>query len=195
MQLAAEHRSSLAQKVAGRGGAAEEAIAYLGRPCQYLSADALSRCPLTAWTLGRFGDMPLAQLAAQLDALKARTPAAKLRLVGYSGGGAAAVLLASDRSDVACLVTVASPLDTDAWTATKQVSRLSQSRNPLDAAGKLRGLPATHFAGAQDAVVPSGVNQRFFDASQSRETRLDGFDHESPWVKSWPQLARQSCLG
>ena len=171
-----------------------EAVAYLGRPCQYLDEETLRTCPPAWWTLGRFGTVPLALMNARLDELKALAPNAKLRLVGYSGGGAMAALLASRRSDVACLVTVAAPLDTDAWTRAKNVSLLSQSSNPLDAAAALRGLPMTHFSGGSDDVVPPGVNQLFLDQAQTRERLQSGFDHDTQWLKAWPSLAAESCL-
>ena len=171
-----------------------EAVAYLGRPCQYLSGGDLANCPGAWWTLGRFGTAPLKLMNARLDALKAQLPNAALRLVGYSGGGAAAALLAAQRSDVACLVTVAAPLDTNAWTRAKNVSALSESQNPLDVAAQLRGMPMTHFSGADDDVVPRGVNQKFMQAAQTREQLQSGFDHDAQWLKAWPALALASCL-
>lgn len=171
-----------------------EAVAYLGRPCQYLDEETLRTCPPSWWTLGRFGTAPLGLMNARLDELKTLAPNAKLRLVGYSGGGAMAALLASRRNDVACLVTVAAPLDTDAWTRAKNVSPLSQSSNPLDAAAALRGLPMTHFSGSRDDVVPPGVNQQFMQEAQTLEVVMPGFDHDALWLKAWPSLAAASCL-
>lgn len=131
---------------------------------------------------------------ARLDELKDQAPNAVLRLVGYSGGGAAAALLAAQRSDVACLVTVAAPLDTQAWTLAKNVSALSESQNPLDVAAKLRGMPMTHFSGGSDNVVPPSVNQQFMQQAQTREVVKPGFDHDVQWLKAWPALAAASCL-
>jgi pimeloyl-ACP methyl ester carboxylesterase len=172
-----------------------EAVAYLGRPCQYLTADALGDCPVAWWTRGRFGDAPMGLLNARLDDLQSKAPKSKLRLVGYSGGGAVAALLAAQRADVACLVTVAAPLDTEAWTRANNVSQLSESRNPLMTAAALRGKPMAHFVGSDDTIVPSGVNARFLQAAQSMESVEKGVDHEGPWLSIWARLARQSCLG
>ncbi len=172
----------------------DEAVAYLGRPCQYLLPGDLASCPVAWWTLGRFGTVPLRLMNERLDELKAQAPNAKLRLVGYSGGGAAAALLAAQRSDVACLVTVAAPLDTEAWTLAKKVSALSESQNPLDVADTLRGIPMTHFSGSNDDVVPAGVNQRFMLQAHTLEVMKPGFDHDTQWIKAWPSLASTSCL-
>ena len=184
----------LALAHAGIALQAGEAVGYMGRPCQYLSPGDLANCPGAWWTLGRFGTAPLKLMNARLDDLKAQLPSATLRLVGYSGGGAAAALLAAQRSDVACLVTVAAPLDIDAWTRAKNVSALSESQNPLDAAAQLRGMLMTHFSGADDDVVPRGVNQKFMQSAQTREQFQPGFDHDAQWLKAWPGLAAASCL-
>ena len=186
LHLAVDHLARSAQP--------GEAVAYLGRPCQYLAPAQLADCPSAWWTRGRFGREQLALMAAQLDALKAAAPGATLRLVGYSGGGAVAVLLAAQRGDVACLVTLAAPLDTDAWTLAKNVSPLSESINPLSRAAALRGVPMTHFSGSDDKVVPPGVNQRFLTLAQTHEVVKAGFDHDAQWRKAWPELVSQCCL-
>lgn len=172
-----------------------EAVAYLARPCQYLTPQDLAHCPPQWWTTGRFGEAPLALLNAGLDQLRQRVPGASVRLVGYSGGGAVAALLAAKRADVECLVTVAAPLDTDAWTRIKNVSPLSESRNPADAATALRGRRMTHFSGTADNVVLPETNQRFMALAESRETSLQGFNHDSQWLSAWPELVPASCLG
>lgn len=172
----------------------DEAVAYLGRPCQYLSAVQVAACPVRWWTIARFGTEPLALLNRQIDELKARAPGAVLRLVGYSGGGAAAALLAAQRGDVACLVTVAAPLDTTMWSRTMKVSPLSESHNPADVAQALQKLPMTHFSGSDDTVVPAGVNALFMARAQAREAVQAGFGHDTGWLGAWPALTRSSCL-
>lgn len=173
---------------------ADEAVAYLGRPCQYLGPAQLAACPVRWWTIARFGTEPLALLSRQIDALKAEAPGAALRLVGYSGGGTAAALLAAQRGDVACLVTVAAPLDTAAWSAALKVSPLSESQNPADVAQALQKLRMTHFSGSLDAVVPAGVNALFIARARTREAVQAGLGHDSGWLDAWPVLARTSCL-
>lgn len=172
----------------------DEAVAYLGRPCQYLSPAQLAGCPVRWWTIARFGVEPLALLNRQIDALKAGEPDAALRLVGYSGGGTAAALLAAQRGDVTCLVTVAAPLDTAAWSLAMKVAPLSESQNPADVAQALQKLRMTHFSGSFDAVVPAGVNALFMARARTREVVQAGFDHDSGWLRAWPALARASCL-
>ena len=55
------------------------AVAYLGRPCQYLRIEALTRCPVDWWTTKRFSTTVLETYQHALDALKAKTGHRRLR--------------------------------------------------------------------------------------------------------------------
>ena len=170
-------------------------VAYLGRPCQYLDHEALAQCPSILWMQGRYGEPAVAMMSAAVDLLLLSTTAKQVRLVGYSGGGVMAALIAAQRADVSCLVTVASPLDTDAWTAEIDVSPLTASLNPLTLAPRLATLAQTHIAGADDTLVPTRALQRFTAAlPEARQEVLPGFDHDCCWVLAWQQLRQRTCL-
>ena len=85
--------------------------------------------------------MQMVAVNRAIDALKAASGALGIALAGYSGGGAMAALIAARRPDTVCLVTVAAPLDTGAWTQAIGVSPLRTSLNPLDHAARLASLP------------------------------------------------------
>ena len=170
-------------------------VAYLGRPCQYLEPQDLERCDPMYWTLGRFSPDAIAATARAVEALKRAAGATSLALVGYSGGGAMAALVAGARSDVTCLVTLAAPLDTDAWTDAIGVSRLAASRNPLEVAPRLAGLAQSHFRGRDDRLVPPATAARFLArVPTARVTDLDGVDHTCCWQDAWPRLRESTCL-
>ena len=170
-------------------------VAYLGRPCQYLEAGALARCPSLLWLSGRYGEEAITILSAAIDILVLSTGAQRVRLVGYSGGGAVAALLAARRQDVSCLVTVAAPLDTEAWAAAIDITALTASLNPLTHAAALTLIAQTHWAAADDAVVPPATLQRFIDAvPQARVEVIGGWDHDCCWVYAWQKLRSRSCL-
>ncbi|MBI4190895.1 MAG: alpha/beta hydrolase [Betaproteobacteria bacterium] len=172
------------------------AVAYLGRPCQYLGKEELLQCDPALWMGGRFRDEAVAAMSLAVDGLKRIYGAAEVNLVGYSGGGAMAALIAARRGDVSCLVTVAAPLDTRAWTDAIGVSPLSPSLNPADDADRLRRVPQTHFRGVRDKVVPAATTRRFLDRAPGA-TVIDkqGFDHRCCWDDEWKDLWRLSCLG
>lgn len=168
------------------------AAAYLARPCQYLLTDAATRCVKAYWMERRFSAEVIAAMDAAVAALKARCRASRLVLVGYSGGGAVAALIAARRTDVEHLVTVAGNLDTDAWVRLHHLSPLTGSLNPADAAGQLRAIPQTHFSGELDAVVPTAVATayagRFDGARRPAITVIKGYDHSCCWAQGWPAL-------
>ncbi|MBI5790316.1 MAG: alpha/beta hydrolase [Rhodocyclales bacterium] len=170
-------------------------VGYLGRPCQYLTPHALAQCDPALWMLGRFSEDAIAATDAALTAMKNRARVSSINLIGYSGGGAIAALVAARRADVKCLVTIAAPLDSDAWTAAIGVSRLSYSLNPADHAGKLRSLRQTHFRGQKDTLVPSATSRRFLaQVPGARVIDKSDYDHQCCWKQEWAELRTQSCL-
>ena len=172
------------------------ATAYLSRPCQYLSEAARRDCDPRLWMQARFSNEAVAVTNQAVDQIKASVAAATVNLVGYSGGGAMAALVAARRRDVDCLVTVAAPLDTTAWTDALGVSRLDLSLNPADVAGELSKVRQTHFRGLRDKLVPPATADRFFARAKPAVALIDkpDFDHQCCWSEEWRELSRSSCL-
>jgi pimeloyl-ACP methyl ester carboxylesterase len=116
-------------------------------------------------------------------------------LVGYSGGGAVAALVAARRDDVARLITVAANLDHAAWTTHHRLAPLRGSLNPADLAQRLEVLPQVHLAGAKDRVVPPAIAESYLgrmdDRSRARLVVVEGADHDCCWVAAWPDLLRR----
>lgn len=177
--------------IADRSGA----VAYLGRPCQHLEPEVLAGCNPALWMRGRFSEDAVAAMDLAVSRLKQNAGAAAVNLVGYSGGGAMAALLAARRNDVSCLVTLAAPLDTVAWTRALKVSPLDYSLNPADFAKKLSAVKQTHFRGAKDTVVPSSTAQGYLSQiPNALVIDKQGYDHQCCWADDWSELRRDSCL-
>lgn len=163
-------------------------VAYLGRPCQYLDERERANCDSAYWLDRRFAPEVIATYDALISRLRARSGATRLRLVGYSGGGVIATLLAQRRDDVDQLITVAAPLALGEWTRQRRLSALVGSLDPAQARTR-RALPwAWHFAGADDAVVPPAVVRAFVAQAGGRLEVVPGFDHECCWQVAWPRL-------
>lgn len=165
---------------------------YLARPCQYVTGADRRGCETRFWTSHRFASEVVSATGLAIDQLKARFGAQKLVLVGYSGGGAVAALVAAARSDVVRLVTIAGNLDHRAWTTGQGLTPLSGSRNAADAWQGLTGIPQTHYVGGQDRNVGEAVARAFaarFPADR-RPTIIvvPGFDHDCCWEARWPGL-------
>ncbi|OYW95540.1 MAG: hypothetical protein B7Z13_01475 [Caulobacterales bacterium 32-67-6] len=149
--------------------------AWLARPCQYVQDPA---CKPADWTTHRFSEAAVAMTDAAVSALMARAGAKQVRLVGWSGGGVMATLVAARRADVAGLVTIAAPLDLKAWTRSRGLSPL-QGLDPAD----LPPIPAPqlHLTGAFDPVVRPAV-------VKETAQRLAG---PRGLVETWPE--RHDC--
>jgi len=129
-------------------------VLYLARPCQYLDDEERKACRLEDWTVGRFSPQWVEAMNDAIDAFKTRGGDREIILVGYSGGGTMAALIAARRSDVSMLIGVASPLDVHAWTSYHRVSPLVQSLDPQNERAKLSLIPQIYVMGKNDTVVP-----------------------------------------
>ncbi len=161
---------------------------WIARPCQYQGAGSAA-CGSEWWTRARFAPEVIAAMDTALDVMKARHGAKRLVLVGYSGGGAVAALLAAHRKDVERLVTVAGNLDHRAWTHHHAISPLVASLDARDVMPDLRDLQQVHIAGSRDRVMPVAIVQNFAErmGPKARFVVIDA-DHHCCWVDAWPRL-------
>lgn len=169
-------------------------VIWLARPCQYegFSGD----CGMEYWTSKRFAPEVVAAFGQALDVLKKEHGFTGFELVGFSGGGAIAALVAAERPDVINLRTVAGNLDHSAFNALHSVSPMMESLNPRDVAAKLSRLPQRHFIGGSDEVVSHAVYDSFAAAAKNstclHHTMVEKARHESGWEEVWPQLLKES---
>lgn len=170
--------------------------AWLGRPCQYtLPVGAGRNCDPIYWTSHRYSRPVLDSMNLAVDQLKSRSGAARLILIGYSGGGAIAALLAAERQDIAGLITIAANLDLGEWVAREKLAPLHGSLDPAMVAGKLSALPQVHFVGTRDDVVPPAIARAFIARlgpnAPARLVEIPDFGHADGWAEAWPALLRR----
>lgn len=157
---------------------------YMARPCQYILGAA---CDQGLWTTKRFGPEVVRAESEVLDILKSQYGLQGFELVGYSGGGAVALLLAAQRDDVVQVQTIAGNIDTQAWTALKHLQPLTGSMNPVDFADRLAKVPQRHLIGMNDTVVPPEVAKAYMLKVQPicGETVFVPADHYSGYEFGW----------
>lgn len=163
-------------------------VVYLARPGQFTSLGA-SVCEERYWSSGSYAETVVAAMDSAVSELEKRCNAREVSLVGYSGGGALAVLVAARRHDVAGLRTVAGNLDHAAVTACHKVSPLADSLNPIDYAAQTALIPQRHFIGSRDSVIPVQVTRAFVEragGSAGRVTVVKGATHREGWRGRWP---------
>lgn len=181
-----------------------ENVVYLARPCQYIGGgfNQGARCD-ASHTIGdkRFSPSVIASYNAALDEIKRRYDIEGYHLVGFSGGGGLAAILAAERDDILSLRTVAGNLDHRVFSNHHERPPLTGSQNPRDAASSLTDLPQYHFIGGQDEVVPPAVLHSYLQAlgpsSCVQYQLIQEAEHTEGWVDKWPELLARSvsCLG
>lgn len=168
------------------------AAAYLARPCQYVESSDRLNCRKDFWTSARFAPEVIAASDQAVGELMHRVGATRLILVGYSGGGAVAALVAARRNDVVRLVTVAGNLDHRVWTEMHHVAPLTGSLNAADAWPTLALIPQRHYVGGRDENVSRAVVEayvRHFPLDQQPEIEVvPDFDHVCCWVEQWGSI-------
>lgn len=159
---------------------------YLARPCQYVMA---AGCRPELWTSQRFSSDVVSSLEQALDQIKLRYGNRDFELIGYSGGGALALLLAARRDDIAQVQTLAGNLTPRRWVALQELSPLSGSLDPEDHREQLRHIPQRHLAGGQDRVVPASLMQDYLgslhDPACVESAVIPEASHAEGWKNAW----------
>lgn len=170
-------------------------VVYLARPCQFTPMSQNPTCNVTYWTGKRFAPEVVDAMNDAVGRIAARVPGQRVGLVGYSGGGAIAALVAARRDDVVSLRTVAGNLDVAYVNRLHGVSAMPASLNPIDTAARLATIAQLHFSSAQDTVVPPEVAKRFAAAvggSCVQTVVVAGVAHDGDWATRWPALLAQA---
>jgi hypothetical protein len=166
-------------------------VAYLARPCQYVSLRDEKLCGVPYWTQKRFSKEVIVAINAALSILVSKSKAEAIHLVGYSGGGAVAALAAFRRNDIASLRTVAGYMDHVSLNRKAGVSPLKGSLDPIRAAPYLKSIPQIHYTGNQDERIPGWVAHKFRKAVRNNgctSVQIVDATHENGWEKVWGRV-------
>jgi pimeloyl-ACP methyl ester carboxylesterase len=170
-------------------------VLYLARPCQFVTGPEARNCEPQYWTSARYAESVIDGFSHAIDGVERATGKRHLELIGYSGGGVVATLLAARRGDVDRVITVAANLDLAAWTNYHRITPLA-SLNPADFADRLSHVPQVMFVGARDEVVPLAVTQSYRAALAAGAPvvirPVADYSHGCCWEKTWPELLREA---
>jgi len=179
----------------------DDNIAYIARPCMYLDLSTESHCEASYWTTRRYSAEVIQAISQAIDAIKITAGADKVRLVGYSGGGTIAAVLAAQRSDVLDLRTLAGNLDIEEFVRYHKVTALAGSLNPVDFAEALARIPQRHYAGSEDKVITATITGSYLNALRVFDPQLrcverieaTAITHNTGWEDYW-RAADKSVL-
>lgn len=160
----------------------------IGRPC-YDGLSTSDGCSPWLWTHGRYSREVVESMLLAIERSLPRCGQRHLTLIGYSGGGVLAALLAGRLADVDRLVTIAANLDIDAWTDHHRYSRLVGSLNPATQSPLKSGIRQIHLVGERDRRVPPDSIRGYLARNpQAIIQRFPDFDHRCCWIERWPVI-------
>jgi hypothetical protein len=166
---------------------------YLGRPCYHGLGDE-PRCSPALWTSGRYSEAVVTSMAVAARHLLAARESERVVWLGYSGGGALAVLLAARVPETVAVITVAANLDIDAWADQQRSSRLADSLNPTRQPPLPAHVVQRHYVGGRDRTVSVEIARASVPAGADLVVVPD-YDHRCCWTTLWPsalsRLGRQ----
>lgn len=161
---------------------------YLARPC-YQGHTHDHGCNPLLWTRDRYGVAVVTAMAAGLRSYLQHRRYHALVLIGYSGGGTLALLLAPRLPATRMVVTIAGNLDTAAWTSRHDYSPLTGSLNPADQPPLPSTIRQLHFAGDRDRIVPLSLIRAALARQPCAELYvIPGYNHQCCWLTAWPEL-------
>lgn len=166
------------------------AVAYVGRPCYNGQAED-EGCDSTMWTSGRYSKPVVLSMASVINRLVDQNGFNEVKLIGHSGGGALAMLIAQHVARTSHVITVAGNLDIDGWTRHHGYSQLYSSLNPAKQIPLPRHINQWHLVGGRDTVIPPAIVQGFVKQQPGAlGIAVQNFSHSCCWEAVWPDIVK-----
>jgi len=163
----------------------EQPSIYIGRPCYFNPVD--SQCQPSWWTDRRYSKQVITSLITALSQFSQRYE--YIVLIGYSGGGTLAMLMAEQLKDARLLVTLAGNLDTFEWTTHHQYTPLMESLNPAERPPLPNNIIQVHYAGEKDSNIQADWIKSVAEKQKQPEFHLiEDADHSCCWSSLWPDV-------
>ena len=174
-------------------------VIYLARPCQFVVIDNEVNCLSEFWTNKRASREVINTYHEVLDKIKKSSSIDNFRLIGYSGGGTIAAILAAERKDIIDLRTIAGNLDIALFSKIHHVSPLTGSINPINLTDKLSMVPQLHFYSVDDSIVKPEIIEHYKKVNEQNNKlhscvliqQVNGTTHTKGWTKRWKELIRR----
>lgn len=161
---------------------------YIGRPCYHGLAESPG-CSPWLWTQGRYSEEVVRSMTAALRRALGPDGDREVTLIGYSGGGVLAMLIAARMEHVRAVVTIAANLDIAAWADHHGYSRLLGSLNPATQPPLAAHIRQIHLAGERDLQVPARLSEpTAAGVPNAQFVVVPGFDHRCCWERAWPAI-------
>ena len=160
-------------------------VLYVARPCQYLWPQKMNRCSSRYWSDKRGSEEVISSINQAISIVKQKQNISSIRLIGYSGGGGIAALIADRRADVNEFVSVSGNLNYKLFTQTHDLSPMNGSIDPITVANQIGSIPQIHYVGADDKIIPKQIALSFSDKVKV----ISDVSHDN-WPDKWAQILR-----
>ncbi|MGH1373642.1 MAG: alpha/beta fold hydrolase [Cellvibrionaceae bacterium] len=167
-------------------------VLYLARPCQYTR----KFCEVKYWTSHRMAREVVAAYRQLIENEMREGKFSSIRLVGFSGGGSIAALLANQLHRCCSIVdlrTVAGNLDHRLWTKQLALIPMEGSLNAADIAASINHIPQLHFVGRDDRVIFPEIYASYRQHSVNTRcvsSSLQSASHVRGWAELWSTLSK-----
>ncbi len=165
---------------------------YLGRPCYFTNSTPAmqdTQCTPTFWTSARYSEAVVNSMIAALRQHLSTHPHQGISLIGHSGGGTLAVLMAARMPEVDQVVTLAGNLDIVAWARLHRYTPLKYSLNPADL--NLLHIKQLHFGGEKDDNIPPALSAAWLKSMEQAMHIIKDADHNCCWLMHWNHVLTQ----
>ena len=165
-------------------------VVYVARPCQFTPMELNPQCTQDYWVDKRYAEEVVESINSVISTISKNQP---ISLVGFSGGGGIAVLVAARNNHVKDMITIAGNLDITNFSKYHEVYALKESLNPIDYAKQIRYISQLHISGGEDKIVPSYIADIYIKASASDCVKgkvFFGITHNKGWKDVWKDVLR-----
>jgi hypothetical protein len=163
----------------------KEPAIYIGRPCYYQVND--PKCHHRYWTSHRYSELVVKSITNIIATQINSRAVERLILIGHSGGGVIASLVACRLKPPTRLVTISANLDIDEWTKHHEWTPLKGSINPANDSSICSHTTQRHLHGAKDKQTPMNLNTKYYERHHIKPIIIENANH-SNWLQFWPQI-------
>ncbi len=163
-------------------------VVYIARPCQYTPMTLNPTCKMQYWTDKRMSDDSVKSINEVINKINNKH---KFSLMGFSGGGGIAVLIAARNNMVKDITTIAANLDHVAFTTLHNVTPMIGSLNPIDYTEQIKNIPQLHISGGKDTIIPPFIADKFVQKSSSncvKQKIYENISHTNGWKRVWEYI-------